>query len=1438
MPFHRPRDRRDLSPSVAIAARPIAARPIAARPIAARPGPARPGAAIGFHAVAEPLEPRWLCSTLRTIGGTVFHDLNDDARRQLRTEHLLAGVTIFLDLNGNGQLDPGEPSAITNKHGAFAFKKLARGTYDVVVQPPAGDKATLPSAGVIVFNAFRHGTTSLHFGVGPGARVTTPPPDTQPPTPALGAASLTTPGNAAYAFTVTWTDPAGVNVSSFGDGTIVATGPGGFNEPGNLVALDQTTNGSPRTTTYQIAAPAGGWSAADDGLYTLSLVGAQVADMLGNVDPAMVLGTFDVSIAATTPAAPVLTGGANGVTAFNNSSADAALTFSLNNLYAGATLTLLADAIAVASADVTATSATLRTSGGLTLADGPHAFTLVENLPNGVTTTSAPQTVIVDTTPPTAALSTAPAPSAGDSASTFTVGFTDANGVAVASLQHAILVTGPGGFSQTASLVSVDVSTPSAPAVVATYSLAPAGGQWTSANNGTYAVHLMAGVLSDTVANLAGGASLGQFSVNIGAGASAPPAAPVLLAVSDTGTYSNDGLTDLNNASPARALQFSIGGTSPGARVSLLADGNVIASATATSTTTTLVTNGSVTLADGAHRVTARQTDPGRSTSADSFPDPLIIETQAPAADSTPQNVGGAGASIYTFSVVYRDAFAVDAGHLQTGNVVVNGPGGFTATATLEQVSAPGNGSPRTATYAFTPPGGTWQPADNGLYTISLQGGQIFDTAGNAAPAQALATFTVNAGVPTSPTPLGVSLSAISDTGVSTSDGLTNLNNSSAAAALQFVVSGTVAGATVSIYSDGTLIGSAAAAGAAATITTDGTTTLASGSHAITARQTLSGDAQSGDSPGVNITIDTTPPTAALNPAPDITAAGASPYVFSVTYADATAVNVASLQSGNVVVSGTIGANLPVTLVSTSSLSDAGSLTATYRLDAPAGGWATAANGTYTIALQDVQVDDTAGNFSPAQTLGTFQINVPQPVSPAPAAAVLSAQSDTGVSSSDDLTNLNNSSPAAALQLIVAGTVAGANVSLYCDGTLIGGAIATGSSTTITTDGVTALASGAHAITAAQTVPGSLASPVSPSLTFTIDTTPPTAALTPAGDITVADSTPYVFSVTYADASGVDVTSLSNSNVVISGPLGTALPAMVTHVAATASQPTIVATYQFDAPSGGWAFGFNGTYTIALQAAQISDIAGNVMAGQTLGSFNVNVPQPVSATTAAPVLAAASDSGESSSDGVTSFNSATAQTVLQFTVASTTPGATVTLYANGAAVGSAVALSDTTTISTTPGQTIADGVVNFSAAQTAPGDQPSAISPATPLTIETTAPAAVATLPGTITDPSANVVSVSFTDAVALQAASITAAAITVTAPDGVTTLPLTLVTVSPAADSPNVDATFAIIMPGGAWTAANNGVYTVALVGGQVLNIAGNPAPAGVLGTFSVNVP
>jgi len=69
------------------------------------------------------------------------------------------------------------------------------------------------------------------------------------------------------------------------------------------------------------------------------------------------------------------------------------------------------------------------------------------------------------------------------------------------------------------------------------------------------------------------------------------PAAPTsvqLTAASDTGASQSDNLTDLNNSSSSKTLQFLVSGVVSGALVNLYSDGTLIGSATASDTSVTI----------------------------------------------------------------------------------------------------------------------------------------------------------------------------------------------------------------------------------------------------------------------------------------------------------------------------------------------------------------------------------------------------------------------------------------------------------------------------------------------------------------------------------------------------------------------------------------------------------------------------------------------------------------------------------------------------------------------------------------------------------------------------------------------------------------------------------------------------------------------------------
>ena len=117
----------------------------------------------------------------------------------------------------------------------------------------------------------------------------------------------------------------------------------------------------------------------------------------------------------------------------------------------------------------------------------------------------------------------------------------------------------------------------------------------------------------------------------------------------------------------------------------------------------------------------------------------------APTAVISSAGVTAAGAATHAVQVVYSDNVAVNVATIDPADITVTGPGGALAVSGV-QISPSVNGSPITATYAIVPPGGTWDAADNGAYTITLAAGAATDTTGNQVAA-GTGTFNVSIGV-------------------------------------------------------------------------------------------------------------------------------------------------------------------------------------------------------------------------------------------------------------------------------------------------------------------------------------------------------------------------------------------------------------------------------------------------------------------------------------------------------------------------------------------------------------------------------------------------------------------------------------------------------------------------------------------------------------------
>lgn len=1257
----------------------------------------------------ERLEPRQLLSF--TISGRVFEDLNANGRRQPK-EPFLPNVQVFLATSGDGAVDAG---AVTDKHGNFHFKKLKRGNYDVRVAPPDGWVAVTPASGGYIFTNLRHGV-SRNFGL-----QLDPPsiqrehPDTTPPTATLNAPDLTTAGPQGYQFTVTYSDASGVDLSSLGSGNISVTMPGNVVTLANLLGTDVSGNGSPRTATYEISPPGGSWSADNDGLYTLSIASGQVRDVVGNVDAPHVLGSFNVAIGIPVLGAPTLEGisdsgisSTDGITNLNNSSATSALRFQVSGAMAGATVTFYADGNAIGSAVASGSTTVVTTDGQTALAAGAHSITARQTLSSGLNSAlSTVSTIIVDDVDPTASLSAQPVTASGGQLYSFSVTYADDTDVDLTTLGNGnIVVTGPNSFSEAASLISVDQSSNS-PTATASYSLVPPGGRWDANANGTYTVSIQAGQVGDVAGNDMPAGALGTFSVSAFTPGSDQPGAPRLLPASDSGASQSDGVTYFNNSSSA-PLGFVIPGTVSGAMIALFADGTAIGSTVASGATTQLTTNGLITLGDGPHAITATQTEPGLPQSSPSPADGIIIDTTSPTASSNPAGVSSVGGSIYSFTVTYSDNVAIDVTSLDSHDVVVTGPGGFAEQAIFTSVSSSTNGTPRIATYQIVPPGGAWSVADNGTYTIHLQTGSVYDSAGNSTNGGTLATFNVNAIVAASPAPTAPQLAAPSDTGALNNDELTRLNNSSLASVLQFTVANTSTGAIVALFADGRQIGSTTAPGSNTTITTDGVTILTDGSHVFTARQMLSGSSVSAASAGTTLTIDTAAPTGSATFAP-IMSAGGSGYDFSVVYSDNVAIDAASLNSNDLIVTGPHGYSSAAALTSVDSRSGGSPRSASYHIFAPGGSWDSSDNGSYTVTLQNGQILDTAGNAAAQATLGTITVNITGTASPAPGAPVLYSTSDSGSSSSDGVTNFNNSSRSTELVFSVPNVMIGAVVSIYADGTFMGSGVASGSTTLVATRGEIPLSDGPHHFTARQLVSGMLQSANSSVTLITVDTAPPTASIS-ATNVTTAGNTDYFFNVTYADATAIDASTLHDGNILVMGPNGYSQAATFVTADTPGNGSPRTVTYEIRPPNDEWTAGDNGTYVLFLQSGQVADIAGNVAPAASLATFNISVPTP------APVAIYLTSAGGATSAS-TSLNNSSSASRLQFTVAGTISGATITIYAGGHAIGSAQSTSGSTTLYTDGITALALGPHQITATQTLAGAPESAASALLTLTV-------------------------------------------------------------------------------------------------------------------------
>ena len=133
----------------------------------------------------------------------------------------------------------------------------------------------------------------------------------------------------------------------------------------------------------------------------------------------------------------------------------------------------------------------------------------------------------------------------------------------------------------------------------------------------------------------------------------------------------------------------------------------------------------------------------------------FTIDTTPPQVTAVSLPAVGAAATPtgYTFTVTYGDDFFLDKTSLNSNDLLVTGPNGFSQIATFVS-AAPStlglNGYQSTvATYKIVPPGGAWSSGASGAYTVSLRPNQVRDMAGHFITDGVVGSFQVDLLAPT-----------------------------------------------------------------------------------------------------------------------------------------------------------------------------------------------------------------------------------------------------------------------------------------------------------------------------------------------------------------------------------------------------------------------------------------------------------------------------------------------------------------------------------------------------------------------------------------------------------------------------------------------------------------------------------------------------------------
>jgi uncharacterized delta-60 repeat protein len=178
-----------------------------------------------------------------------------------------------------------------------SFLSTGNGAYTVVMQPAqVSDVPSVTGASPDYVTPGDLGTFVVELSAPPATGGTT---NNSAPTAVLNPVSTITTPVDTITFSVTYTDTGSALQAATlanNNAAIIVTAPNGTTYAATYISIDNDSNGSPRTVTYQITSPAGAFAPGDSGTYTVDLVNDQIEDATGAFITGGAIGDFTINI--------------------------------------------------------------------------------------------------------------------------------------------------------------------------------------------------------------------------------------------------------------------------------------------------------------------------------------------------------------------------------------------------------------------------------------------------------------------------------------------------------------------------------------------------------------------------------------------------------------------------------------------------------------------------------------------------------------------------------------------------------------------------------------------------------------------------------------------------------------------------------------------------------------------------------------------------------------------------------------------------------------------------------------------------------------------------------------------------------------------------------------------------------------------------------------